>query len=80
MSYFFEDLSNRIAVWELESEDLSNRIDVLELPSEDLSNRSAVPELQIEVWGVFGVRLGRVCGAYGTCLGYVWGVFGVRSG
>ena len=48
MSYFFEDLSNRIAVLELESEDLSNRIAVLELESEDLSNRIAVLELESE--------------------------------
>ena len=48
MSYFFEDLSNRIAVLELKSEDLSNRIAVLELESEDLSYRIAVLELESE--------------------------------
>ena len=46
ISFFFEDLSNRIAVLELQSEDLSNGIAVLELQSEDLSNRIAVLELQ----------------------------------
>ena len=42
MSYFFEDLSDRIALLELKSEDLSYRIAVLELESEDLSYGIAV--------------------------------------
>ena len=75
MSYFFENLSNRIAVLELKSEDLSNRIAVLELESEDLSYRIAVLELESEdlsnriaVWvclGASGARLGVSGGAPG---------------